>query len=47
MRRKEQLFKKKNSLEMRVANPNVMDEILKVRKKYPVSANVKLAAFIK
>jgi hypothetical protein len=29
------------------ANLNFMDEIFKVRKKYPVSANVKLTAFIK
>jgi hypothetical protein len=30
-----------------VANPNFMDEIFKVNKKCPVSANVKLTAFIK
>jgi hypothetical protein len=30
-----------------VANPNFMDKLLQARKKCPVSANVKLTAFIK
>jgi hypothetical protein len=30
-----------------VANANFIDEIFKARKKYPVSANVKLTAIIK
>jgi predicted nucleic acid-binding protein len=45
--KKKNLLKKKILQKFWVANTNFIDEIVKARKKYPVSANVKLTAKIK